>query len=101
MIKAICLLALAWLAPAAGVRAETCQASFYAWESGRVTASGECFQPEGFTPRIVDFFSALRLCVSLRGRSIVVRDNDRGPIVAGRCVDLAVGAAAVNIARVK
>ena len=95
--------AIAWLCLIGAVRAETlrgpqgwlCKASFYGYESGRTTASGERFRPSGFTAahRTLPFGS--RLHVSLGARSVVVRVNDRGPAAwTGRCLDLSQGAAA-------
>jgi rare lipoprotein A len=65
---------------------ESCQASFY---TGTVTASGERFDPNALTAAHkapVPFGTRLR--VSGNGHSVVVRVNDRGPFVPGRCIDL-------------
>ena len=84
---------LAWLALAYAVRAETCMASWYGFESGRVTANGERWNPNGLTAahRSLPFGSRLR--VSANGLHVVVRVNDRGPFIRGRCLDLSKGAA--------
>lgn len=74
------------------VRAETGIASFY--HEGKWTASGERFHPGAMTcahRRPMPFNSMLR--VTLRGRSIVCRVNDRGPFVRGRIIDLSRGSA--------
>jgi len=65
------------LLPAA--HAET--ASYYGFESGRHTASGERFDPNAMTAahRTLPFGTLVR--VTYRGRSVVVRINDRGPFV--------------------
>ena len=58
------------------------------------TASGERFNPHGLTAahRTLPFGTHLR--VTYRGRSVVVRVNDRGPAKAtGRSLDLSYGAA--------
>lgn len=70
------------------------KASFY--ESGRRTASGERFDPDGFTAasRTLPFGALLHVTNLKTGRSVVVRINDRGPFVHGRGLDLARGAAA-------
>jgi rare lipoprotein A len=57
-----------------------------------VTASGEVFDPNGFTAhRTLPF--GTRLMVSYRGRSVQVTVNDRGPYTGGRDLDLSRGAA--------
>jgi rare lipoprotein A len=77
-------------------RAET--ASYYGFESGRHTASGERFDPNAMTAahRTLPFGTLVR--VTYRGRSVVVRINDRGPFVKKggrftRDIDLSQGAA--------
>jgi rare lipoprotein A len=82
------------LLPAA--HAET--ASYYGFESGRHTASGERFDPNAMTAahRTLPFGTLLR--VTYQGRSVVVRINDRGPFVRKggrftRDIDLSQGAA--------
>ena len=59
------------------------------------TASGERFRPGGMTAAHRALPLGTRLLVSYRGRSVVVRINDRGPAAwTGRSLDLARGAAA-------
>lgn len=72
-------------------RAETGIASYY--HEGRLTANGERFRPDGMTcaHRSQPFGAILR--VTLRGRSIECRTNDRGPWIRGRIVDLSRGSA--------
>lgn len=78
-----------------GVHAESMLTSYYGAESGRRTASGEPFHPNGLTAahRTLAFGTRLRVC--LRERCVVVRVNDRGPFMAGRSLDLSEGAARV------
>jgi rare lipoprotein A len=69
-------------------------ASWYGLESGPRTASGERFNPNAMTAasRTLPFGTLVR--VTYRGRSIVVRINDRGPAKwTHREIDLAHGAA--------
>lgn len=75
--------------------AETCIASWYGAESGRRTASGEPFHPEGIScaHKTRPFGSAVTVTLLGSGRSIQCRINDRGPFVRGRCIDLSHGAA--------
>lgn len=71
------------------VESGTCGASYYA--SGQVTANGESFDPSGMTAahRTLPFDTQVRVTNPQTGASVVVRINDRGPFVDGRCLDLA------------
>ena len=74
----------------------TVHASYYGHgeKLSQHTASGERFNPHGLTAahRTLPFGTHLR--VTYRGRSVVVRVNDRGPAKAtGRSLDLSYGAA--------
>ena len=66
----------------------TCGASYYA--DSQVTANGELFDPDALTAahRSWPFNTRVRVTNPATGRSVVVRVNDRGPYVAGRCLDL-------------
>jgi rare lipoprotein A len=70
----------------------SCKASFYA--SGQKTANGERFVPDGITAahKTLPFNTKVRVTNEANGKSVVVRINDRGPFVAGRCLDLSRGA---------
>ncbi|MBA9001828.1 septal ring lytic transglycosylase RlpA family protein [Thermomonospora cellulosilytica] len=65
-----------------------CQASYY-WDP-QPTASGERFDPEALTAahKTLPMHSRVRVTNKNNGRSVVVRINDRGPYIAGRCLDL-------------
>jgi rare lipoprotein A len=71
------------------VSSETCQASFYTDEGSR-TASGEIFHVNDFTAahKTLPFNTRVRVTNTKNGKSVIVRINDRGPFVAGRCLDL-------------
>lgn len=73
--------------------AQTGMASYY--KSGRLTANGERFNPNGYTAahRSLKFGTRVRVTNLRTGRSVIVRINDRGPFVRGRIIDLAYGAA--------
>jgi len=60
---------------------------------GRTTASGEVFDQYAFTcaHRQLPFGTWLR--VTFRGRTVIVKVNDRGPFIKGRILDLSRGAA--------
>lgn len=65
-----------------------CAASFY-WEP-QPTANGERFNPEALTAahKTLPFNSRVRVTNPNNGKSVVVRINDRGPYIDGRCLDL-------------
>lgn len=66
----------------------SCAASFY-WEP-QPTANGETFNPEALTAahKTLPFNSRVRVTNPNNGKSVVVRINDRGPYIDGRCIDL-------------
>lgn len=70
----------------------TCKASYY--DTGSRTANGESFDPNGLTAahKELPFNTRVRVTNLANGKSVVVRINDRGPFVSGRCLDLARGA---------
>jgi rare lipoprotein A len=67
-------------------------ASWYA--TGSVTASGAQFDPQALTAAspYLAFGTQLQVCVD-SADCVVVTVNDRGPFVAGRFLDLTLGAA--------
>lgn len=75
-----------------GTGTGTCGVSFYA--TGTTTANGERFDPDGLTAahKTLPFNTRIRVTNPSNGKSVVVRVNDRGPFVSGRCIDLARGA---------
>ncbi|WP_254550357.1 septal ring lytic transglycosylase RlpA family protein [Catellatospora tritici] len=66
----------------------SCKASFYA--EGQGTANGERFNPDALTAahKSLKFNTRVRVTNPTNGKSVVVRINDRGPYIAGRCLDL-------------
>jgi rare lipoprotein A len=71
-------------------------ASYYGRElAGNRTASGERFDPHGFTAahRTLPLGTKLRVTNVANGRSVIVRVNDRGPFVGRRLIDVSLGAA--------
>ncbi|UEM16774.1 septal ring lytic transglycosylase RlpA family protein [Bradyrhizobium barranii subsp. barranii] len=92
------LLAAPLLCAATNLRAETCIASQYGVGDGyhgRRTASGERFNTYALTAahRTKPFGTILAVTSQATGRTVLVRVNDRGPFVRGRCVDLSRAAA--------
>ena len=72
-------------------RAETGQASWYGKaHHGQRTASGERFDPSAMTAahKTLPFNTKVRVTNKNNGKSVVVRINDRGPYIRGRCIDL-------------
>jgi rare lipoprotein A len=68
---------------------------------GRPTASGEPFNPYGYTAAHKTLPLGTELMVSYGGRSVEVTVNDRGPYVDGRELDLSWAAArALGLTRV-
>ena len=74
--------------------ADTGLASHYGsgFEGSR-TASGDVFDPDGFTAAHRTLPFGTRLTVSYHGRSVQVVVNDRGPYIGGRELDLSRAAA--------
>ena len=73
---------------------QTMIASYYDYSlEGNETASGEPFDPEGYTAAHRTLPLGTRLLVSYGGESVRVIVNDRGPYVAGRDLDLSLAAA--------
>ncbi|MFG2052123.1 septal ring lytic transglycosylase RlpA family protein [Micromonospora sp. NPDC048935] len=66
----------------------SCGASFYS--DGQLTANGESFNPDALTAahKTLPFNTKVRVTNPANGKSIVVRINDRGPFIDGRCLDL-------------
>ena len=68
---------------------------------GLPTASGEPYDPYGYTAAHKTMRFGTELLVSYGGRSVEVTVNDRGPYVDGRVLDLSQGAAeAIGLTRV-
>jgi rare lipoprotein A len=59
----------------------------------KITANGEKFNPYALTAAHKSLPFGTRLKVTYKGRSIIVRINDRGPFVKGRHLDLSRAAA--------
>ncbi|MBO0890753.1 MAG: septal ring lytic transglycosylase RlpA family protein, partial [Acidothermales bacterium] len=76
-------------APATPVTATGhCVASYY--DTGTTTANGEPFDTGELTAanKTLPFGTQVRVVDDATKRSVVVRINDRGPYVGGRCLDL-------------
>lgn len=65
-----------------------CVASYY--DTGTTTASGEPFDTSKLTAanKTLPFGTRVKVINDATEQSVVVRINDRGPYVAGRCLDL-------------
>jgi peptidoglycan lytic transglycosylase len=78
------------------------KASWYGYENGRRTASGERFDTDDLTAahRHLPFGTIVRVTNRENGRSVEVRINDRGPWCGGgRIID--VSSAAADVLRMK
>lgn len=73
------------LTPASG---SSCKASYY-WQ-GQMTANGEQFDPSDMTAAHKEFKFGTKVKVTnpKNDKSVIVRINDRGPYISGRCLDL-------------
>lgn len=72
-------------------RAETCMASHYGTGDGyggRKTANGERMNPQAMTAAHKTLPFGTRVRVTGSAGSVVVRINDRGPFIKGRCIDM-------------
>ena len=69
------------------------KASWY--EMGKRTANGEKFNPNGHTAAHKSLPFGTKLKVTYKGKTVIVRINDRGPFVRGRQLDLSRGAARI------
>jgi rare lipoprotein A len=72
-------------------------ASCYGNENGQNrTATGERYNPRGLTAahKTLPFGTVVRVTNLRNGRAVIVRIDDRGPFVAGRAIDLSLGACA-------
>lgn len=71
-------------------------ASYYGYEAGRKTASGQRMNAAAMTAahRTLPFGTKVKVTEPRSGKSVVVTINDRGPFIRGRVIDLSTGAAA-------
>jgi rare lipoprotein A len=94
----IAFLALGAFAPLAVEAKSSCGiASFYGLNdgfAGRLTASGERFNPQALTTAhpSLPFGTKVRVTNQVNGKSVVARVNDRGPYYGSRIIDLSHGA---------
>ena len=59
----------------------------------KITASGEKFNPNALTAAHKTLPFGTKVRITYKGRSVVVRINDRGPFIKGRHIDLSRAAA--------
>lgn len=74
--------------------AQRCVTASY-YHEGKHTASGERFNPRGYTAahRTLPFGTILTVTNPYNGKSVDIRINDRGPFIRGRSLDLSLAAA--------
>ena len=76
--------------------ASACIASWYGpGFHGRLTANGERYNQNALTAAHLTLPFGTRLRVTYGSRSVIVRINDRGPYIKGRCLDLSRAAASI------
>ncbi len=100
MIKSVMIAAAALALISSGVQAGgKAVASWYdcatpgQCSKSKITANGEKFNPNALTAAHRFYPFGTKLLVSYKGRSVVVRINDRGPFIKGRHIDLSRAAA--------
>ncbi|GAB3622812.1 hypothetical protein GCM10027418_08940 [Mariniluteicoccus endophyticus] len=73
---------------ASPAKGEQCIASNY--DEPQMTATGERFNPQAMTAahKTAPLNSMMKVTNPKNGKTVTVRINDRGPYVAGRCIDL-------------
>lgn len=59
----------------------------------KITASGERFNPNALTAAHRTLPFGTKVKVTYKGKSVIVRINDRGPFIRGRSIDLSRAAA--------
>lgn len=94
--RAVVVGAILLLLSGGNVLAESCIASHYGHGDGlqgSKTANGERFNTHAMTAAHKRLPFGTRVRVTHKGHSVMVRINDRGPFVRGRCIDLSYGAA--------
>jgi rare lipoprotein A len=71
-------------------------ASWYGYEGGTVTATGERYNPRSLTAahRTLPFGSKVLVTNLRNNQSVIVHINNRGPFIRGRIIDLSEAAAA-------
>jgi rare lipoprotein A len=101
ILGAAAIAGMSILAPSPSLAASCSGASFYgghgdgyAW---RTMANGQAMNPNAMITahRSLPFGTRLRVTNQNNGRSVVVTVTDRGPFVAGRSLDLSIGAFSV------
>jgi rare lipoprotein A len=93
-LLAVLVAVLSVLAVQVTAQAEPVIASYYStWFVGKPTASGEPYDPNGFTAAHPYLPFGTYLLVSYNGRSVIVMVNDRMPYESDRDLDLSWAAA--------
>lgn len=98
-MKLLTIIAASLLLFAVPASASTMVASWYdcakpgECSKSKITASGQKFNPNALTAAHKTLPFGTRLKVTYKGRTVIVRINDRGPFVKGRHLDLSRAAA--------
>jgi rare lipoprotein A (peptidoglycan hydrolase) len=77
------------------LQTQTGIASWYGYEAGNMTATGERYNARALTAahKTLPFGTQVRVTNLRNGSTVVVRINDRGPFIRGRIIDLSAAAA--------
>lgn len=93
-ILAMLLVGLLALAVQVTARAEPVEATYYGkWFAGKPTASGELYDPYGYTAAHPYLPFGTKLLVRYNGKGVIVRVNDRIPYDGYYDLDLSLAAA--------
>jgi rare lipoprotein A len=91
--RTISLISFSLLFSGSALARNCTEASFYALD-GALTSNGEVFNSYSHTAAhpYYRFGTKLRVTNQRNGKSVIVRITDRGPFVAGRSLDMSLGA---------
>jgi rare lipoprotein A len=98
-MKLLSTLALSFILLSAPAYSQKVVASWYdcakpgECSKSKITANGEKFNPNALTAAHKSLKFGTRVKVTYKGRSVIVRINDRGPFIKGRTLDLSRAAA--------
>jgi rare lipoprotein A len=67
---------------------QTCEASYYTAKEGATTASGQPYHRNAMAAAHKTIKFNTKVTVRYGSKKVVVKINDRGPYVKGRCIDL-------------
>jgi rare lipoprotein A len=94
VLAATLIISVAFFAGSAAIACDKVRASWYGTENNQTrTATGERYTGNDLTAAHKTLPFGTKLRVTYKGKSVVVRINDRGPYIKGRSLDLSRAAA--------